>query len=161
MAAYGSIQTEVAGLIHGVKYRIGTLIVQNGDDFDFGDPVFVDEGIEDLAYVGDDDDASLVFAGVCVIAQRSSADEQGEYESYDEMNVLEDGMVWVTVPDALTATAYKAAYAIVDQADGDYEKFTTSSTGTYPTGCYFRSNPTDNELALLEVNGLYAGTIVT
>lgn len=155
MSAYGSISTAKKGLIFGLDYEIESKTVPSGEDIEFGEPVFVDEGEEDYGYPGDDDDASLVFLGVAVISQKSLvSDASLEYNAYEVMNVLKRGQVWVSVPSGISDTANKKAYVIHDQDDSDYGKFTTTSGSNYDCNCYFRSDPTSDNLARVEVRGL-------
>ena len=154
MSAYGTIDAARAGMIYGIVDDIETLIVSSGAEFEYGDPVFVKQGEEEVAYEGNSGDATLVFAGVAVVSQKSSLTAAGKYEAYDEMNVLREGKVWVTVASGQTGVANKAAYVIHATGDSNYEKFTGSSSSTYDCGGYFRSNPTSDWLAVLEVRGL-------
>lgn len=153
MSAYGEMDHALAGLIYGLDYEVESLIAASGVTFEFGDPVFVDEEDESIAYEPDSTDASLHFAGIAIISQRSFADSEGEYPPYDTVNVLRKGKVWVTVASGITNCAQKAAYVINLTSDADYKEFTSTSGSNYNCGCYFRSNA-DNGLAVLEVRGL-------
>ena len=161
MAAYGSIDEALAGLIYGLVYENETRSVQDGDEFDFGDPVFTDEGDETNAYPGDTNDESLVFQGVALRSQRSFVESEGAYTEYDAMNVMIRGMVWVEVPEDEGNVAHMPVYVIVDQTDSDYNKFTHVATNNYPTGAFFETNPNTDNLAVIRLNGPYAGTIET
>lgn len=155
MGAYGSINTAKKGLIYGLDYDIESKVVPSGEDIAFGEPVFVDTGEEDIGYPGDDNDASLVFLGVAVISQKSLSDSADlEYDAYEVANVLKRGQVWVEVPSGISDTANQKAYIIHDQTDGDYGKFTTTSGSNYDPDLYFRSDPTSDNLARVEVRGM-------
>lgn len=157
MSAYGTIDVAKAGMILGLNDNAGieTLIVSSGSEFNYGDPVFVDQGDDsDIAYNGDSNDASLVFAGVAIVSQISTVDSVGKYEAYDAVNVLRAGKVWVNVASGQSAISNKAAYVVHDTTSDDYEDFTATSGSNYASGCYFRSNPTSDWLAILEVRGL-------
>lgn len=154
MSAYGDMTKAKAGLIYGLDYEIETKIVPSGVTFDFGDPVFVDEGDEDKAYKANSTDVSLKFYGIAVISQRSSVDAQGDYPEYDTLNVMTRGKVWVPTVSGLGDVANKAAYvANVVATTADYEKWTDSSSASYNSGCFFRTNPL-NDLAVIEVKGI-------
>lgn len=155
MSAYGNQSTNglIAGMTVGVDMDIESKVVASGVDFEFGDPVFVDTGVEDTAYDGDSNDASLKFLGVAMISHRSYTDSEDKYVAYQEVNVLTKGMVYVNVASGLSAIANSAAYVVDDTTSGDYEKFTTSNSGTYDIGGYFRSNAS-NGVALVELRGL-------
>lgn len=160
MAAYGSIDTAKAGMIDGLIYEIESLTVQDGETFDFGDPVFVQEGDEVNAHQGDNGSFDLVFAGIAVISQRSFVDNEGDYPEYDRLNCLSKGRAWAKVVSGLSGIANQAAYVVDDATSDDYGLFTNVDTN-YPTGGFFRSEPVevgDDELAIVEVRGLYDGT---
>lgn len=156
MGAYGNQDHAIAGLMYGhMDGVIASRVVASGvTAIPFGSAVFAKQGIEDKAFLGDKDDATLVFAGVAIISQRSFRETQGTYPQYDSLNVMERGKVWVATASGVSLCDNKAAYVIDDVADAEYGKFTaTSGANTYDIGCYFRSNP-DNNLAVLEVRGL-------
>lgn len=153
MGAYGNIEKAKAGLIYGLDYEIETRIVPSGTTFDFGDPVFVDEGDEEKGYKADSNNVSLKFFGIAVISQRSFVDSQGDYPEHDTMNVMTRGKVWVPVMSGVVNVANKGAYVEHDNTDPDFELFTDDSSGTYNTGCFFRSNA-ENGLCVLEVKGI-------
>jgi hypothetical protein len=89
-----------------------------------------------------------VFMGIAVASQISHDDDVGTYATYDVVNILKRGLIWVAVAAAVS-TAPVAAYA---NAAG---LFTTVSGGAYNGGCMFRSKQaTVSGLALLEVNGI-------
>lgn len=143
-----------AGLVFGIETDVEAKVVASGTTFEYGEPVFVDEGVEDVAYAGDSNDASLKFLGVAMISHRSYKDSEEQYVAFQEMNVLTEGEIYVPVASGITATANKPAYVVDDQASGDYNKFTTSNSGTYAIGGYFRSNPNADGLARVELRGL-------
>lgn len=154
MAAYSYLSGARAGLVYGLNTEIETKIVGSGVTVDFGDPVFVDEAVEDTGYLGDSTDSSLKFLGVAIISQRSFVTSEGEYPAYDAMNVLTEGEVWVPVASGVTACANKAAYAVNVTTADDYNKFGISTTsGIYATAVgYFRSNPNSESLALVQLS---------
>ena len=155
--AYGLIERAKAGLLDGLNKEIETMSVQDGDSFDFGDPIFAKEGAAGVAEVGDTTDDTLIFAGVALISQRSYVEEQGEYVEYTPMNVLSKGRVWVKVPSGLSSISNTPAYVNDDSTDVDYGKF-TNETAYYHTGGFFRSEPIavgSDYLAIVEVRGLY------
>ena len=161
MSAYDSIDYAKAGLMDGLDRTISTLAVQPADSFDFGDPTFMEEGEPELAELGDNSNANLVFAGVAVISHRSDVETQGEYPEYDAMNVLERGRVWVKSPDAEAALgiAGKSAYVVDLPTDADYGKFSSIDTWYGSVGL-FRSNPTlvgSDYLAIVELHGVQMG----
>ena len=154
--AYEGIELATPGLIDGLNKEIETFIVQEDDTFDFGDPVFAEEGGGNLAELGDDSNSALVFAGVAIISQRSFVESQSEYPEFDSVNVLSKGRVWVKVVEGLSGITNKPAYVIVDSADGDYGEFTDVDSN-YGTGGWFRSEPItvgSDTLAIIEVQGL-------
>lgn len=103
--------------------------------------------------------STLVFGGVAIVSHRefwdgaTGTDVSGIYPTLDMVNSLNDGEVWVKVPDAASNTANKPAYVILNTESADYGKFTTTSTNNYDCGCYFKSNPL-NKLAKVEVRGI-------
>jgi hypothetical protein len=158
MAAYGNQDAARAGLVYGSNNsNVETLIAASGVTFEFGEAVMVDTGVEDVGYAPDSTDASLKFAGIAIISQRSYTDSEGNYPPYSLLNVLSEGMVYVQTASGISAsTANQAAYVCDDKGSAtNYQKFTTDSSAgnIYDIGCYFRSN-VDGGLALLEVRGL-------
>jgi len=152
MTAYGTMDDARAGLLYGLNYDIETKTVPEDETFNFGDPVFVQEGEEVLASKADADATDLVFQGVATISQRSFTESQGEYPEYDQINVVKNGMVWVEVPDGETDIANKAVYVIDDQDDDDYEKFTAVATGNFHvSGAMFKTNPNSDNLAVIHL----------
>jgi hypothetical protein len=157
MAEYGLMDVARPGLTDGLQRNVRTLAVQEGDGFEFGDPIFVAVGDEVNAYVGDNANADLLFAGVAIISHRSSVVEQGEYEEYDAMNCLEAGDVWVRVPSDVSDLAHSRAYVIDDPTDEHYGYFTNVEGTNFLTGGYFRTGPVvvgDDSLAILRVAGV-------
>ena len=144
MSAYGNQDANIAGGLFGSNPVISSLVVPSGASFAFGGGVCVDVGDASKAYVPDSTDTSLVFRGVAVASHRSyvSADD-GSYVAYTDMNVLTEGEIYVVAASGLTNIANSAAYLVDLISDGDYGKFTTSDSGTLPTGGYFRSNVAD------------------
>lgn len=142
-----------AGLAFGIEYDAEAKVVPSGVSFGFGEPVFVDAGDEETGYPGDSNDASLKFLGVTMISHVSYRDSDEEYPAYQDMNVMTKGMIYVPVASGITNCANQAAYIVDDQASGDYNKFTTSNSGTYDIGAYFRSNANADGLALVELAG--------
>jgi hypothetical protein len=143
-----------AGLVFGIETDVESKVVASGVTFEFGEPVFVDEGVEDIAYAGDSTDASLKFLGVAMISHRSYKDSEDQYVAFQEMNVLTEGEIYVPVASGITATANKPAYVVNLISDADYNKFTTTSGSNYDIGGYFRSNPNADGLARVELRGL-------
>lgn len=143
-----------AGLVFGIETDVEAKVVASGVTFEFGEPVFVDEGVEDIAYAGDSTDASLKFLGVAMISHRSYKDSEDQYVAFQEMNVLTEGEIYVPVASGITATANKLAYVVNLISDADYNKFTTTSGSNYDIGGYFRSNPNADGLARVELRGL-------
>jgi hypothetical protein len=143
-----------AGLAFGIEYEAEAKVVPSGVTFEFGEPVFVDEGVEDVGYAGDSNDASLKFLGVTMISHRSYNDSEEQYVAYQDMNVLTEGVIYVPVASGITNCANQAAYVIDDQSSGDYNKFTTTSGSNYDIGGYFRSNANADGLARVELRGL-------
>lgn len=143
-----------AGLVFGIETDVESKVVASGVTFEFGEPVFVDEGVEDIAYAGDSTDASLKFLGVAMISHRSYKDSEDQYVAFQEMNVLTEGEIYVPVASGITATANKPAYVVNLISDADYNKFTTTSGSNYEIGGYFRSNPNADGLARVELRGL-------
>jgi len=153
MSAYGTMDQASPGLLYGLNHDIESKAVAEDDTFDFGDPVFVEPDVEEVAAKADDENDDLVFDGVAIISQRSTSDSQSEYPEYDEMNVLKRGMVWVTVPDHEGNTANRAVYVIHDQDDADYEKYTADSNGTFYVRCaMFKTNPNSDHMAVIELS---------
>lgn len=153
MAAYGNQDAGIAGSPFGTDYDIETKVVLSGVTFDFGDPVFVDSGVEDVAYTGDSNDDSLKFLGVAIVSHRSYDGSEDQYVEYQDMNVITRGQVMVPVASGLSTIANAAAYVVDDRTSVDYGKFTTSNSGTYDIGGYFRSNASDG-IARVELRGL-------
>lgn len=154
MGAYGTQDAGIAGLLYGSALNIETKVVASGMTFAFGSAVFVDQGDEDTAYVPDSTDTSLKFLGVAVISHRSYIDSEDTYVAYQDMNVLEEGEIYVATASGLTTIANQPAYVVDLIGDANYGKFTTTNSGdTYSTGGYFRSN-VSNGLARLELRGL-------
>lgn len=143
-----------AGTVFGVIEGCETKVVASGQTFEFGEPVFVDAGVEDIAYPGDSNDASLVFLGIAITSHRSYSTSAEQYVAFQDMNVLTEGEVYVYVASGITACANKPAYAVDNQSSDDYNKFSTSAGGNYDIGGYFRSNPNSDGLVRLEVRGL-------
>lgn len=143
-----------AGLVFGIETDVESKVVASGVTIEFGEPVFVDEGVEDIAYAGDSTDASLKFLGVAMISHRSYKDSEDQYVAFQEMNVLTEGEIYVPVASGITATANKPAYVVNLISDADYNKFTTTSGSNYDIGGYFRSNPNADGLARVELRGL-------
>jgi hypothetical protein len=143
-----------AGLVFGIETDVENKVVASGQTFEFGEPVFVDEGVEDIAYPGDSTDTSLKFLGVAMISHRSYKDSEEQYVAFQEMNVLTEGEIYVNVASGITATANMPAYVVDLTSSGDYNKFTTDSTDNYDIGGYFRSNPNADGLARVELRGL-------
>lgn len=153
MAAYGNQDAGIAGSLFGTDYDIETKVVLSGVTFDFGEPVFVDAGVEDVAYAGDSNDASLKFLGVAVVSHRSYDGSEDQYVEYQDMNVVTRGQVMVPVASGLSTIANAPAYVVDDRSSADYNTFTTSNSGTYDIGGYFRSNASDG-IARVELRGL-------
>jgi hypothetical protein len=147
--------TARAGLMFGIDYDAETLVVPSGLVFEFGDPVFVDAGVEEYAFYPLSTDASLKFLGVAPISHRCYKDSVEQYIAYQDMNVVTLGTIWVPVASGISACANQAAYVVDLASDGNYKKFTTTnSADTYATGAYFRSNANTDGLALVELRGL-------
>lgn len=164
MAEYGLMDVAKPGLTDGLQRNVRTLAVQEGDAFNFGDPVFVEEGDEVNAFVGDNANAVLKFAGVAIISHRATKDTQDEYSEFDALNCLEAGDVWVKVPSGLTIVAQTPAYVVDDPADADYGLFTNVEGTNFPTGGHFRTNPItvgSDTLAVLRVAGAHADAAAT
>jgi hypothetical protein len=144
-----------AGTLFGPMLWAENKVVPSGVTFEFGDPVFVDEGDETKAYEPDSTDASLHFLGVAPISHRCYKDSVEQYVEYQEMNVLTKGKIYVHVASGVTGCANKPAYVVDLVSDGDYKKFTTtSSANTFDIGGYFRSNPNADGLAVVELRGV-------
>lgn len=150
MAAYGNLDPVKAGMFEGMETSIETLPA--GIDFEFGDPVFVDEGAS-VAIAPDSTDVSRHFAGVAAISHRSYKDSEGKYIANDLVNVARGDKIWVPVIAGETGITNKLAYVEDDTTSPDYKKFTSVSTGNYATGGIFRSEIV-NGLALVELRGL-------
>lgn len=73
-----------------------------------------------------------------------------KYYLNDPVSCVRRGRVWV--PVSVAVEDKQAAYAIF--AASNNNKFTSSSSGTYDTGTYFRSNRNSQNLAVLEVRGM-------
>lgn len=158
MAEYGLMDAAQPGLVDGLQRNVRTLAVQEDDTFNFGDPVFIEIGDEVNAFVGDNANGALAFAGVAIISHRSIKDAQGEYSEFDAMNVLEAGDVWVRVPSDLENVANSVAYVIDDPTDEHYGYFTNVEGTNFPTGGHFRTNPIvvgEDSLAVLRVAGAH------
>jgi len=158
MAEYGLMDVAKPGLVDGLQRNVRTLAVQEDDAFGFGDPVFVEQGDEINAFVGDNANALLAFAGVAIISHRSTNETQDEYSEFDALNCLEGGDVWVKVPSGLTGIAHTPAYVIDDPADEHYGYFTNEEGTNFPTGGYFRTNPVvvgDDSLAVFRSAGAH------
>lgn len=93
------------------------------------------------------------FLGVALFTQKSTKTVGAGASSYlaqESVNILERGALWV--PAAAAVKDKEPAYAIY--AATNQGQFTNSSSGTYDTGCFFRSNRNSQNLAVLEVRGL-------
>lgn len=156
MAGYGNMEAAKAGLIYGLDYEIESKVVPSGVTFDFGDPVFIDEGSEEVVAKADSNDASLNFFGIAIVSQRSFDDAQGDYPAYDTINVMTRGKVWVPTVSGVSAIANKPAYVgNVIATTAAYEKWTDSNSATYDAGCFFRTNADGvGGLAVIEVRGV-------
>jgi hypothetical protein len=143
-----------AGLVFGTETDVESKVVASGQTFEFGEPVFVDQGVEDVAYPGDSNDASLVFLGVAMISHISYRDSEEQCVAFQEMNVLTEGEIYVNVASGISACAHKPAFVVTNQSSGDYNKFTTASGSNYNIGGYFRSNPNADGLVRVELRGL-------
>ena len=150
MAAYGNLDPAKAGMFLGLTQNIESIVADV--DFEFGDPVFVDEGAN-LGVAPDSTDASLKFAGVAAISQRSYVDSEGKYIAGDLVNVARGDKIYVPVIAGETGLTNKAAYIENDTTSPNYKKFTAVTVGNYATGGFFRSEII-NGVALVELRGL-------
>ena len=162
--AYGLMDHAKPGLVNGLQRDVRTLAVQEDNSFDFGDPIFVRTGDEENAYVANNADATLHFAGVAILSHRSTKDSQDEYSEFDAMNCLVGGEVWVKVPSNLTNVANTPAYVIDDPTDDHYGMFTNVEGTNFPSSARFVSNPItvgDDTLALIRVAGVHDDAAAT
>lgn len=143
MAAYGTMESAVLGLIYGLDYEVESYPA--AADITPGRPVYQTPGTVTSChstYVAGD-----VFLGVAVFSQTSDNDSVGTYEQYETVNILTKGKIYVTAASAVS-TAPVAAYATSDGY------FSTTASGNYNVGCMFRANQaTASGLVLIEVNG--------
>jgi hypothetical protein len=147
MAAYGTMDSAILGLPYGLA-----------QDFEFesypaaaaitpGRPVYQTPGtvtsVHQTYVVGD------VFMGVALANQMSHIDDVGTYATYDVVNVLKKGKVWMQVSKAFTATAPVAAYATAAGL------VSPTASGNYNIGAMIRTNQaTVSGLAVVEINGI-------
>ena len=154
MASYGSMDKRRVGTLNGLDGNLIESKIANVE-IDFGKGVFYKVGDEDKAYLADSLDATLVFAGVASISQRSYGSTVGSYIAGDQVNVLREGEIWVQCTANNASIAGKPVYlANVVATTATYGKFTDASAGAYATGAYFKTNSDANGLALIEVRGL-------
>lgn len=155
MTQYANSQDSArAGLAFGIDYEAEAKVVASGVTFEFGNPVCVDAGVEDVAYAPDSTDASLKFLGVAMISHRCYKDSEEQYIAFQEINVMTEGEIYVPVASGISNCANQAAYLVHNKSSADYGKFTTSNSSTYDIGGYFRSNANADGLARLELRGL-------
>jgi hypothetical protein len=68
------------------------------------------------------------------------------------VGVLKEGRIAIRLADAAVPGDKKPAYIIL--AGPDAGKFTDDSSGNYDSGCIFRSDRIDGDLAFVEVHGI-------
>jgi len=93
------------------------------------------------------------FGGVANISHRSYIDSKGEYPAGDQVNVMNEGRIWVRVPSGLTLCANKDAYVISNSDNADYKKFTATATSNISANAKFKNNPVGG-LALVYVDAV-------
>jgi hypothetical protein len=90
------------------------------------------------------------------IAKRSDAlsfkDGVGFYPPSMPVGVLKEGRIAIRLADATVPGDKKPAYIILDGNDAG--KFTDDDSGNYDSGCIFRSDRIDGDLAFVEVHGI-------
>jgi hypothetical protein len=146
MAAYGTMDSAILGLLYGSALDCDIESYPASAAITPGRPVYQTPGTVTSVhqtYVSGD-----VFMGIAVASQISHDDDVGTYATYDVVNILKKGQIWVAV-SAAVSTAPVAAYATAAGL------FSTTASGNYNGGCMFRSKQaTVSGLALLEVNGI-------
>jgi len=151
--AYGEMEPALAGLLDGLSgHVISTKTVPEDGSFEFGDPVFVKADDDVYGYEADSTDGDLMFNGVAIRSPRSTRTTEGQYDEFDQVNVVERGRVWVPIVSGVTGICHRPAY-VVDAAGATQKQYTKTSAGNYPTGGIFRSEPVDG-LAILELQGI-------
>ena len=143
MSAYGAMNYAILGLLYGFDSQIESFPCSA--DVTPGRPVYQTPGTPTTVHptyvLGD------VFMGVAVATQQSKFADVGTYKTYDVVNVLTKGKIWVQAAVAV-ATAPVAAYATACGL------FHTTASGNYNVGCMFRNDQTTiSGLVVLEVNG--------
>lgn len=93
----------------------------------------------------------MKFVGVAVHEELAYREGTGFYPANIPVNVMAHGKIYVPVAEGASVADKKPAYVVL--SGDDKGKFTDSSSGTYDSGCVFRSDAQDG-LALIEVNGL-------
>lgn len=143
MAAYGTMDSAILGLPFGLDFKCESYPASA--DITPGKPVYQTPGT--VGTVKGTYSAGDVFLGIAVANQMSHIGDVGTYKTYDLVNILTEGKVWVQV-SAAVSTAPVAAYAT------SAGLFSTTASGNYNCNTMFRTQQaTVSGLALIEVNG--------
>jgi hypothetical protein len=143
MAAYGTMDSAILGLPYGLNFECESYPA--AADITPGRPVYQTPGTVGSVhstYVAGD-----VFLGIAIANQMSHIGDVGTYKTYDVVNILTIGKIWVQV-SAAVSTAPVAAYATAAGL------FSTTASGNYNGGAMFRTQQaTVSGLAVVELFG--------
>jgi hypothetical protein len=143
MAAYGTMDSAILGLPYGLDFECESYPAAAA--ITPGRPVYQTPGTVGSVhstYVGGD-----VFLGIAIVNQMSHVGDVGTYATYDVVNVMTIGKVWVGVSVAVS-TAPVAAYATTAGL------FSTTASGNYNGGAMFRTQQaTVSGLAVIQLYG--------
>jgi len=143
MAAYGTMDSAVLGLPYGIDIEVESYPASA--DITPGRPVYQTPGtpgtVKGTYSAGD------VFIGIAMANQMSHIADVGTYKTYDVVNIMTIGKIWVQV-SAAVSTAPVAAYA------NSAGLFNITASGNYNGGAMFRTNQaTVSGLALVQLYG--------
>ncbi len=143
MAQYGTMDSAILGLPYGFDNDYESYPA--AADITPGRPVYQTPGtvtsVHSTFVAGD------VFLGVATVNQMSHVGDVGTYKTYDVVNIMTRGKVWVQV-SAAVSTAPVAAYATTAGL------FSTTASGNNNGGAMFRTNQaTVSGLAVIELFG--------
>lgn len=145
MSAYGRPDSAILGLPYGLDIEVESFPASA--EIVPGRPVYQTPGTPST--VKGTYSAGDIFLGIAIARQWSDSDSVGTYETYDIVNILKKGSIWVQVAAAVS-TAPAAGYAT------SAGLFTTTASGNYTVGAMFRSNQaTVSGLALVEISAPY------
>jgi hypothetical protein len=92
------------------------------------------------------------FVGIAKREELSFKDGVGFYPPTMPFGVLKEGRIAVNLANAAAPGDKKPAYIILSGDEAG--KFTDASSGNYDSGCIFRSDRIDGDLAFVEVHGI-------